>query len=725
MRPFGRIVAIICLICVIFCLTGCANEASGSENFEDIVNDVIYKGTELSLPEDNFILSQVSASKDKIYVYGYPYDEESTKLKIHIYDLTGEYGGCFEIPKFSDNYQYTIMNLYADDYGNLWLLKYLNKYEDVNGKREITDNISSWVAEAYSASGKLLLSIEVGDKNSLCTNITADQNYVLVAGGNGLKAFDYYGKEVSSIDDASVVTTFFACDGQAYAVFNKMGKKQVGALDVRRGKISASYEIPEATNRVIRDTDSNYDFFIEMSGAVYGVKKEKETRDLIADFVNYSIIHNSKGVIPLHGGAILIYSAQRIQIFTPSASDGSIITLTLGTLDSRFISNMVEKFNASNDKYQIKIVDYSQYNLSPDSSEGILKLNTEIISGAGPDIFDLCSLPVAQYERAGMLVDLYPYINSDDQTKSLDFVEPVIHVIETDGKLYKLIPAYSVMTLIGSSEFFKENEISFDQLIELNNNGKNPFLRAMSKQAFLTCMISVDNPPFIDLENNACNFDSEDFVKTLNFMNSLPDEEDIGHEKQDIMSGNQMLSKQYFSSYQSIAYYDYWFNGTMCFVGVPTFQEIGAVICPYLCFGISQNCQYKNGAWEFLKQYLLEDYQALAAADQLPLPICKSALELAKESFRNWVEKSGEMWVGTDNLGNDAMFQLSGSDGNKVIKKMDGLMSSVITLYNNDFRLSNLIWECISPFFTGEKTAEEVAAVTQSKVSLFLAEQYG
>lgn len=163
MRVFGRIAAIICLICMFFCLTGCVNDANDSENFNSVVKNVRYKGTELSLPEDNFILSQVSANENKIYVYGYPYNEESTKLKVHIYDLTGEYNGCFEIPKFSEKYQNTIMNLYADNYGNLWLLKYLNEYEYVNGNREISDDISSWVAEAYNESGELLFQTELMD----------------------------------------------------------------------------------------------------------------------------------------------------------------------------------------------------------------------------------------------------------------------------------------------------------------------------------------------------------------------------------------------------------------------------------------------------------------------------------------------------------------------------------------------------------------------------------
>lgn len=726
MQKYKSIIAAICLLCMVFSLAGCSGKTGRGDNIAEYpADDVRYKGIELSPPEVNYIFSSVSTDENGIYAYGYPFAGEDSVFKIYFYNLSGELESCIEIPKYSDKYRGTIMHICADNCGKLWLLKYLNEYKDVNGAPKISDNISSWVAEAYDKNGELFASFTVGDNEARWTNISANGEYVIIAGRDGLTAFDYKGNEVSSVEDSYVVTSFFDCDGQAYVVFNKLGKKQVGVLDIRSSKISESYEIPDTANRVMIDPDNNYDFLVEMSGALYGADKQGGTFTLIANFVDYSIIHNSKGIFPLPGREILIYNAQRLQKFSPFVGNEEMISLTLGTLDSRFLSDMVEKFNASNSKYEIKIVDYSQYNLSRGSFEGIMKLNTEIISGSGPDIFDLCSLPVAQYERAGILVDLYPYINSDEQTKNVEFVAPVINAVETNDKLYKLIPAYSILTCIGSEQFFEESALNFEQLAELTADGKDPFHRTMTKRSFLDFIISVDAPAFIDLETKTCNFNNDSFIKMLKYMNGLPDTEEPGSEAENIMSGEQLLSKQYVSGYHDICYFNYMFNNTVCFPGVPASQKAGGVICPYLCFGISQNCRDKEGAWEFLKQYLLGDYQNLAAADGLPFPICKSAFELKKNNFRKWVEESGEMYVGPDSKGKDVTLHISGDAGKEAIRKIDDLFDTIMATYNNDFKLPDLIWECIAPYFAGEKAAEEVSAAVQSRVSIYLSEQYG
>lgn len=726
MKRLHRLLAIMCLFYIVLCLTGCSKDAQkeSDELAKELTSGINYKATELPSPEKNYIFSSICADEHIIYVYGYPISEESTSSEIQLYNLNGEHEGSFEIPRFSDKYRSTIMNTCADNNGNLWLLKYLNEYELVNGELKISDAISSWLVEAYSRNGKLLTSFEVGDESSRWTNITSNSECILIAGGDGIWAFDSNGNVLSSHKDSYVVSSFFDNIGQANVVFNKLGKKQVGVLDIQSGKIMRSSEIPDVTNRVMADPDGKYDFIIEMSGAIYGAKAGNDL-SLIADFVDYSIIHNSKGIIPLSDGKLLIYNSQKLQLFEPSGDDGLAITLTLGTLDSRFLSNMVEKFNASNDSYKIKIVDYSQYNLSKDSSEGITKLNTEIISGNGPDIFDLCSLPAAQYERAGILVDLYPYINGDEQTKNIEFVEPVVDALETDGKLYKLVPSYSVLTFVGSQQFFQKSALSYEQLALLSANGNDPFNRTFTKRSFLECILSVDKPAFIDLEKNCCDFDSEAFIYLLNYMNSLPDIEEPMSESNNIMSGEQLLSHQYISGYHDICYFNYLFNSTVCFSGVPSSQGAGGIICPYLCLGISQNCHDKDGAWQFLKQYLLDDYQNLAAEDGVPFPISKSALDLKECAFRKWAEESGEMYVGPDNTGKDVMLHIFEDEEKEAVEKIDELFTTIIGVYNNDFNLPDLIWECINPYFAGEKTAEEVAAATQSRASIYMAEQYG
>ncbi len=716
------------MLCIMLCLCACSarnkEEPENNSQYKIASQSTLsaeYRAMDIELPEEHFIVSQLSANSDTLFVYGYGLDESNSNYSIYIYNSSGAFQDTISVPVYSDGLKSYIMNMYADEDDNIWLLQYFSEYEESNGEIAVSDDIVSWKVTEYSRQGEMLTSFKTGDGSELYTNISVTNGYVLIAGGDGITAFDFNGKKISSLKDPYVVNIVIDDDMAAYVVFNKLGKKQIGLYDIMSGKINSSFEIPEQTNRVVSGKELGYDFALEMAGGLYGINKTEDTLTQIADLTEYSIIHNAKGLYPIGNNSFLVYSAQKIQIFNQAAIDDSLVELTLGTLDSKFLSEMVEKFNAGNSKYRIKILDYSQYNLSENSTEGMLKLSTEIISGKGPDIFDLSSLPILQYERAGILVDLYPYIRNDPQTRDIEFVEPVMQAIESEGKLYKLVPAYSLMTCIGSSIFVEENSLSIENLISLGNDGKNPFYRSISKKEFLELVISTDDPLFIDYKTSTCNFDSEEFLQLLEFINTLPDENEVGYEMTDIMSGEQIISRQYFTNYHAIPQFSYLFNGTMSFAGFPTNSGVGAVVCPYVCLGISQNCADKDGAWEFVKQYLLEDYQNLAAQDRLPLPITKSAFDLLKQKYEKWVEDGGQMWV-LDSDGRDDYIQISSNDA---IEKMDYLLSIVNTTYNSDEHLTELIWESISPYFSGEKSASDVAATAQSRVSLFLAEQYG
>lgn len=727
MRKTHRAIAIICLISILVCPAGCAKNESGTRTNYSLTSTgaINYSGTELTPPEEQYIFSSASADENYIYVYGYPITGAEDVSEIQLYTLDGLRTKSFEIPLFSEAYKETIMDMCADNCGKLWLLKYLSEYEYVNGEPVVSDAISCWVATAYGENGNVLATFKVSDGDAQYTGISANNEYILITGADGLHAFDSTGNALCSLNDGYIFSSFFDSNNQANILSNKLGKRELCILDVQTGKTSMAQALPDSTNRVMPSPTAEYDFLVEMSGSLYGANRGSSDFKLIADFVNFSIIHNNRGIIPLPGNKILIYSSQKLQLFSPAADSESVTTLTLGTLDSIFLSDMVEKFNLSSSKYNIQIVDYSQYNLSSDSSEGIVKLNTEIIAGNGPDIFDLFSLPAAQYERAGILVDLYPYINSDEQTKNTEFVAPVIAALETDGKLYKLVPSYSIMTVVGSQHFFETGALNFDMLAQLSVERGDPFDGGITKKDFLECILSVDKPAFVDYQNCTCNFNSEAFVKLLNYMSSLPDERESRSESRSIMSGTQLLTRQHVSDYYSIYRYNYLFNSTVCFPGIPAMQKTGSIVCPYICLGISQNCRDKDGAWEFLKQFLLDEYQNRATENSIPFPISKSALDLTEGTFRKWAEENGEMYVGPDNTGKDVMLHISKTEEDESVNKINELFSTIIGVYNNDFSLPDLVWECISPYFVGEKTAEEVAAATQSRVSIYLAEQYG
>ncbi len=70
----------------------------------------------------------------------------------------------------------------------------------------------------------------------------------------------------------------------------------------------------------------------------------------------------------------------------------------------------------------------------------------------GPDIYDLLTLPRKQYEKAGRLADLYPFMEKDDTLKNVELLPELLTQTETEGKLYTLIPAYGILTLTGDPD---------------------------------------------------------------------------------------------------------------------------------------------------------------------------------------------------------------------------------------------------------------------------------
>lgn len=117
----------------------------------------------------------------------------------------------------------------------------------------------------------------------------------------------------------------------------------------------------------------------------------------------------------------------------------------------------------------------------------------------------------------------------------------------------------------------------------------------------------------------AAHFDSDEFKALLEFANSFPDtydwenadEEDQDSAQNRMNAGKQLMSSFYVSSLEDILYQLTGYNGKVKFVGYPSedgtsnhaFQIDGAI-------AISSTCADKTAAWNFMKQFLNEEYQS-------------------------------------------------------------------------------------------------------------------
>ena len=85
-----------------------------------------------------------------------------------------------------------------------------------------------------------------------------------------------------------------------------------------------------------------------------------------------------------------------------------------------FINDIID-FNKTNDKYRFTIKDYSVYNTMEDYTQGLTRLNTDIISGDVPDIMILNNqMPFNSYVAKGVFADLNEFLEKDTELKKED-----------------------------------------------------------------------------------------------------------------------------------------------------------------------------------------------------------------------------------------------------------------------------------------------------------------
>ena len=89
------------------------------------------------------------------------------------------------------------------------------------------------------------------------------------------------------------------------------------------------------------------------------------------------------------------------------------------------VNSAVINFNKKSDKYRISVVDYSSGGGDDAWERGMLKLNNDLSNGNGPDIFDLTSVNVKMLAQKGIIEDLNPYLEKDEQISREDFFESV------------------------------------------------------------------------------------------------------------------------------------------------------------------------------------------------------------------------------------------------------------------------------------------------------------
>ena len=424
------------------------------------------------------------------------------------------------------------------------------------------------------------------------------------------------------------------------------------------------------------------------------------------------------------------------------------IRMALLELDYR-VQDMVVAFNRKNDKYRIEIADYSEYNNDKDGWDaGQTKLRTEILSGNVPDIFCLNGLNYTQLAARGVLEDLYPYIDADKDMKRSDFFPNVLQAFEVDGKLCQTVAGFFINSAIGAAAVVGDEPgwtyEQFNEALASMPDGCTAFDQYVTRDNILQTCLALDMADFVDWGSGKVSFDNEQFIKLLKFANSFPS--DFDWENYDwsqemstedrLAQGKQMLVQTSAYSIEDIFYNNYtqFMGGKITYIGYPTAHGTGNMISlSEAGYAMSSKSPYKDVVWQFLRSFFTKEYQEEGYAMPSRVDVfeqkAKDAMtvQYQKNAEGNYVlDENGEkipmartsIWDAKEKKTRD-IYALEPEQ----VDQIRSLIESTTKVADYNQEILSIVSEQAAPFFAGQKSAEEVAKLVQSKANIYVNEQ--
>ena len=805
--------AMLAAIMMISLIASCNQRGNEDENQDPSgSSEYVYIAEITKLPEEMDSVTNLTPVGDMLVFASSQTSEDGQTTTVKLYSL----GFDGTEPKELENYEpaekpsdlpenaessYNILGIIPDSDGNIWVAERGNfHYFDLPADFSVEDSDmygmyayyrdlgSTMVMRLLDSTGEELRSIDLSgiSNNGAPAYINAvnmDQEGNIYLGFNQtICVIDNTGTESFRLEVQNWVDTLMSMSDGSIAFSGYVGSGRVlQKIDTANKDWGEEQTLPMLAQSVYHG-GGIYDIVYADSDNIFGIDPETGESVPILNLINCGIGGGTTVdlfLLPDHSVVLNTFNlswsrtnqitgTQNEIVLLKSVPADSVPPRTVLTLGCNGVDwnlrNVIVDFNRTNTQYRIEVIDYSVYGTEDDRNAGITKLSTEIISGNVPDILITTSLPFSQYIAKGMIEDLYPFIDSDPELGREALVEGALKAAEVSGSLYQVFPTFYIYTMWGNPAVLgAEPSWTMDEFLEIIDNNPQatyPIGYYVTKDTFLlqTVMLGMDR--FVDWAEGTTNFDSEEFIKILEFTNTIPSEVEINYEtyvrpEELIDSGEQIIQYGGVSDLVSTLRTKALFGGDLVYKGFPSESQPGNVLVVQGSLAMTTACKDKEGAWQFLRKLLTADFQSpiqrlsglpvnkanfdsllsdvmtqeyITDMDGNEIPVPKLAFWITGSYTLFTAESYAEQIEGT---GMYAMFGSRADDMIYVYAMTQEQADQILELLDNvsgieggyDEGLINIIIEGAQSYFDGMGTAEDAARIIQGKAMLLVSEQ--
>ncbi len=598
-------------------------------------------------------------------------------------------------------------------------------------------------------------------RSELNTEVSEDSYFFIssfmAVEDKGLLISDLSGIHLYSLDDGSLVKDIDTSEymnpesGTAFSLYMTGENEIIASLvpedemlfytvDVDAGTVSPIENASLPGYEYTIYSGVGYDFFINNTDAVFGYNLGDAEPTMLMNFIDsdidtYSVYQlvaiDEKSFLCIVPSEDSFTLSIMTKVEPEDVVEKQTIILGCNYIDYDVRSQVI-KFNKQNENYRISILDYSSYDTEDDWTGGATKLNTDIVSGNIPDILVLdTDMPVDSYIAKGLFEDMSEYFANDEEISKNKYLDSVMEVFKTDGKMYKLIPSFYVETVatatsnVGDATTWTIDEL--EKLVEERGMEYKNIFGPLSKDDVFEMAMSLTGSQFIDWTQLKCSYDSDSFIHLLEFINEFPEELEEDEYYADTSSywreGKSLASRFYFSGFSDFNYEEQGQYGEpISLVGFPSDNGSGAAIYPNLQLSMSASSKVKDGCWEFMRYFLTEEYQKTIDS---AWPVSQTQIDAMADAAKKkptYTDENGKeveyddtWYIGDSEIIIEPMTDES-------VNRVLGYFDNVTQIGNYNDSINQIIREEADAFFSGQKTAKEVADIIQSRVQIYVNE---
>ena len=437
------------------------------------------------------------------------------------------------------------------------------------------------------------------------------------------------------------------------------------------------------------------------------------------DFIYFHPLSHEKFVLLIGDMGRPITEITILRRVEGGAADRQVVTLASVAPDFPTIN----AFNQQSTQYRIELIDYSVFADGTDLTPAITRLNLDLLTGQVPDILDLSHLSHEVYARAGILADLNLFFAEDTNLSRDMFLDRVLALLEVDGELYAITPAFSMLTYVAPASLVGSAPgITLDELMQLEHlqNAGDTLLLEESPLSFLIQYTMFNQSFFINLEHGTAHFDTEEFLLALEYASNLPDSEDVF----DVLredGQHEGISFAWITNPGHLPYMELFAREPLTAIGFPVQEGVGSLMVPTTVYGIGAEANSSSGAWAFI-QFLLSAEQQRESVIQR-IPILRSVFDEEIYKLMNPVlEEHPELAEGILINGELVAFPAMTEEQVGRLMQLIDTLGGLTTMLGS--AATEIVLEGAIAFLAGDRTAEDTVRIIQNRVQTLVSEQH-